>query len=87
MIFPYRFGARGFKAIVAPVDQSCIITTFALEGQDFARLYHALKAEGFIIYPGKLTALPTFRPGSIGDVYPSDMEALVRTVEAYLKSE
>jgi 2-aminoethylphosphonate-pyruvate transaminase len=48
-------------------------------------MYHELKANGFILYPGKLTKLPTFRLGNIGDVYPADMEALVNAVGAYRK--
>jgi len=67
----------GIRSIVAPENQSYIITTFELGGFDFAKLYAALKAKGFIIYPGKMTDLPTFRLGNIGDVYPSDMTALV----------
>lgn len=75
----------GILPIVAPEHQSCIITTFGLGKLDFASFYQALKAKGFIIYPGKLTALPTFRIGNIGNVYPCDMEALVQAIRAYLE--
>ncbi len=75
----------GIRPIVAPEDQSYIITTFELGDIDFNEMYGCLKEKGFIIYPGKLTRLPTFRLGNIGDVYPSDMEALVKTIEAYIK--
>lgn len=76
----------GIRPIVAPEDQSCIITTFDLGSLDFAGFYSALKSDGFIIYPGKLTDVPTFRLGNIGDLYPRDIEALVRAVERYLRS-
>jgi 2-aminoethylphosphonate-pyruvate transaminase len=67
----------GIEPIVAPEHSSYIITTFALGELDFREVYDELRKEGFIIYPGKLTALPTFRIGSIGDVYPEDMARLV----------
>ena len=73
-------------SIVAPEYQSYIITTFDLDSLNFPELYAALKAEGFIIYPGKLTTQPTFRLGNIGDVYPSDMAALVNTIGEYIKA-
>ena len=76
----------GICAVVAPEHQSHIITAFALDGLDFQALYGGLKAKGFIIYPGKLTDLPTFRLGNIGDVYPSDMEALVTTIGDYVRA-
>ena len=76
----------GVRSIVAPEDQSYIITTFELGKFDFAELYAALKAKGFIIYPGKMTDLPTFRLGNIGDVYPSDMAALVEAIRIYIEN-
>ncbi len=76
----------GIRPIVAAEHQSYIITTFALGNLDFATLYAKLKAKGFIIYPGKLTSLPTFRLGHIGDVYPGDMRALVATLAEYLRT-
>ncbi len=77
----------GIEPIVAAEHQSYIITTFHLGTLNFSDMYAALKAKGFIIYPGKLTSIPTFRLGNIGDVYPSDMAALVETIGAYIKSE
>ena len=71
----------GIKAVIETAHQSHIITAFHLEELDFNQLYQGLKAEGFIIYPGKLTSIPTFRLGNIGDVYPSDMERLVDIVK------
>jgi len=70
----------GFRPIIAPEHQSCIITTFDPGDSDFSELYKKLKSKGFIIYPGKLTERPTFRVGSIGDVYPSDMLKLAEAL-------
>ncbi|MCL1803778.1 MAG: 2-aminoethylphosphonate--pyruvate transaminase [Eubacteriaceae bacterium] len=71
----------GIKPIISPENQSYIITTFELGDLSFPTLYEALKQKGFIIYPGKLTDMPTFRIGNIGDVYPSDMLSLVATIK------
>ena len=46
----------------------------------FNKLYLALKDEGFVIYPGKLTEIETFRIGTIGDVYKDDIERLVSCI-------
>jgi len=77
-------GELGIQPIVAPEYQSYIITTFELGGLDFLKLYATLKSKGFIIYPGKLTSIPTFRLGNIGDVYPSDMAELVKIIGEYV---
>ena len=78
-------GELGIQPIVSPEYQSYIITTFALGSIDFSKLYAALKLRGFIIYPGKMTAIPTFRLGNIGDVYPSDMAELAKAVGEYVR--
>jgi 2-aminoethylphosphonate--pyruvate transaminase len=77
------FAKLGIRSIIAPEHQSYIISTFYLDDFDFVELYAALKQSGFIIYPGKFTDIPTFRIGNIGDVYPSDMENLVKAVGDY----
>jgi 2-aminoethylphosphonate-pyruvate transaminase len=71
----------GIKSIIAPENQSYIITTFELGNLDFFTLYQSLKSKGFVIYPGKLTSRPTFRLGNIGDVYPEDMVALADAIK------
>ena len=40
-----------------------------------------LGKKGFVIYPGKVSKASAFRIGHIGDVYPADMERLVKTIE------
>ena len=39
-----------------------------------------MKERGFVIYPGKVTKIDTFRIGNIGDVFPEDMIRLVKTI-------
>jgi 2-aminoethylphosphonate-pyruvate transaminase len=71
----------GIRPIIAPEDQSYIITTYELGELNFSTLYEMLKEDGFVIYPGKLTSMPTFRLGNIGDVYSEDMTELVAAIE------
>jgi 2-aminoethylphosphonate-pyruvate transaminase len=75
----------GIHSIVEPEHQSYIITTFELADYDFTEMYETLKSKGFIIYPGKMTSMPTFRLGNIGNVYPSDMEELVDAINCYIR--
>lgn len=73
----------GIKALVDRENQSPVITTFLTpESKDFSfnKLYLVLKDEGFVIYPGKLTEIETFRIGTIGDVYKDDIERLVSCI-------
>ncbi len=44
---------------------------------DFTRFYDAMKAKGFIIYPGKLTVVESFRIGCIGQLDEHVMTAVV----------
>jgi 2-aminoethylphosphonate-pyruvate transaminase len=44
--------------------------------------YRRLSEKGFIIYPGKLSQIDLFRIGSIGRLFPEDMNALVRGIGA-----
>ena len=75
----------GFRPLLPRECQSPIITSFCSPEHpdyDFSLFYTRLKDHGFVIYPGKVTELPTFRVGNIGDVFPSDMERLVTAVES-----
>ncbi|MCU0587048.1 MAG: 2-aminoethylphosphonate--pyruvate transaminase [Syntrophobacteraceae bacterium] len=74
----------GFHCLLPEVCRSPIITAFLLASQpglSFKTLYTSLKSRGFVIYPGKMTTADTFRIGNIGDVYPEDMQKLVKAVE------
>ncbi|WP_207302897.1 2-aminoethylphosphonate--pyruvate transaminase [Bacilliculturomica massiliensis] len=87
--------ALGIRSIVPRGWQSCIITTFDLKVRDpktgaempldFDSMYQWLKARGFVIYPGKLTDQPTFRIGTIGDIYSRDIRELCRALGEYIR--
>jgi len=75
----------GFEPLLKPQLQSSIITSFhnpPHPDYDFKAFYDALKAKGFVIYPGKVSQANCFRIGTIGDVWPSDIDKLVYAVEA-----
>jgi len=74
----------GFKALLPREHQSPIITSFYYPESPvftFGQFYERLKKEGFVLYPGKISAADTFRIGNIGDVHPQDMERLVQAIE------
>ena len=72
--------SQGFPLYLDPALQAPIIATFRPAPDrpfDFGALYDGLHRRGFVIYPGKLTAEPSFRIGCIGAVTPDDMRRLV----------
>ena len=72
------FRALGVEPLLPDEARGSIITTFHLpEGCPFAEQYDALKARGFVIYPGKITEAEAFRVGHIGDLHPEDVDRLV----------
>ena len=78
--------AQGFKCVVEDEKQSPFISTFCYPQSsafDFKTFYECLKKEGFVIYPGKVTATPCFRIGHIGEVYPQDMERLLQAISQH----
>jgi 2-aminoethylphosphonate-pyruvate transaminase len=78
----------GFRTFLNPSVQSPIITAFHYPTPtfDFPGLYRALSERGFIIYPGKLTQVATFRIGTIGRLFPADLDQLVGAVETVLRA-
>lgn len=73
----------GFSCLLPEACRSPIITAFFSprhEDYDFQSFYAALKSRGFVIYPGKVTAIDTFRIGNIGNVSADDMHLLVDAV-------
>lgn len=72
-----------FKPFLAPAVQAPIIVTFHAPADaryDFKRFYAGAKARGFILYPGKLTQVETFRVGCIGAIGPNEMRQAVDAV-------
>jgi 2-aminoethylphosphonate-pyruvate transaminase len=63
--------------------QSHIITAFPYPRTpafSFSAFYRGLNDRGFLIYPGKLTQVDTFRIGTIGRLFPSDLQQLVLAI-------
>ncbi len=74
----------GFRCLLPPECQSPIITAFYNPDSAqyaFAEFYRRLKERGFVIYPGKVTQVNTFRIGTIGNVFPQDIYRLLTAVE------
>ncbi len=64
-------GKLGFATLLADKWLSPIIVTFFCPGDkafSFEEFYRLMKKKGFIIYPGKLTAVDSFRIGCIGQL-------------------
>ena len=80
--------ALGFKPFLRAEVQAPIIVTFhapADPAYDFKRFYDAAKARGFILYPGKLTQVETFRVGCIGAIGRNAMREAVNAVADALR--
>lgn len=76
----------GFETLLQDRWLSPIIVTFfnpAHENFRFERFYALMKEKGFIIYPGKLTVVDSFRVGCIGRM---DERVMRRVVEAARQS-
>ncbi|MFC4993825.1 2-aminoethylphosphonate--pyruvate transaminase [Rubritalea tangerina] len=74
----------GFRCVLPKDLQSPIITGFYNPDSpeyDFLKFYNLLKQKGFVIYPGKVTGIDSFRIGTIGHVYPEDIDRLILAVE------
>jgi 2-aminoethylphosphonate-pyruvate transaminase len=78
----------GFMPFLDPGVQAPIIVTFHAPGDpryDFKTFYASARARGFILYPGKLTQMETFRVGCIGAIGPNEMEQAVQAVALALE--
>ena len=75
----------GFQCVLPRPLHSPIITGFrspTAARYEFRKFYEALKSRGFVIYPGKVTGIESFRIGTIGHVFPADIDRLITAVEA-----
>lgn len=75
--------ALGFKPFLDPAVQAPIIVTFLAPDHpnyQFKVFYEAAKQHGFILYPGKLTQIETFRVGCIGAIGPDEMRQAVQAI-------
>jgi 2-aminoethylphosphonate-pyruvate transaminase len=80
--------ALGFKPFLDPAVQAPIIVTFhapEVPGYHFKSFYAAVRARGFLLYPGKLTQVETFRVGCIGAIDTHEIEQAVHAIALALR--
>ncbi|HEY4139121.1 MAG TPA: 2-aminoethylphosphonate--pyruvate transaminase [Casimicrobiaceae bacterium] len=73
----------GFRPFLEPAIQAPIIVTFHAPPDTrytFREFYDRVRDKGFILYPGKLTQLETFRVGCIGAIGPDEMRHAVNAI-------
>ena len=78
----------GLRSFLPAAIQAPIIVTFHAPKDpryQFKAFYERVKAKGFILYPGKLTQVDTFRVGCIGHVSATEMRAAVAAVAQVLQ--
>src|SRR5882757_10625222 len=75
-----RLGLKSF--LPAPIQAPIIVTFYAPDSPHytFKTFYNAVKAHGYILYPGKLTTLETFRVGCMGQLGERGMAGAVAAV-------
>ena len=82
-------GALGFRSFLPAAIQAPIIVTFhapADPNYEFKRFYAEVKKRGYILYPGKLTRLETFRVGCMGHFGDEGINGAVAAVADTLKA-
>lgn len=75
--------ALGFRVFLDPAIQAPIIVTFHAPVDpryEFKAFYAKVRDRGFVLYPGKLTQLETFRVGCIGAIGPEEMRSAVHAI-------
>jgi len=75
--------ALGLRSFLPAAIQAPIIVTFhapEVPRYSFKAFYGAVKARGYILYPGKLTTLETFRVGCMGQLGERGMAGAVEAV-------
>jgi 2-aminoethylphosphonate-pyruvate transaminase len=73
----------GFRPFLDPAIQAPIIVTFHAPADSryaFRTFYDSVREKGFILYPGKLTQVETFRVGCIGAIGPDEMRHAVNAI-------
>ena len=80
--------ALGFRTFLPKSLQAPIIVTFHAPGDanyNFKAFYEKVRARGYVLYPGKLTQVETFRVGCIGAIDHNEMRNVVSAVAEALK--
>jgi 2-aminoethylphosphonate-pyruvate transaminase len=73
----------GFRVFLKPEIKAPIIVTFHAPADPryaFSEFYDRVRDKGFVLYPGKLTQVETFRVGCIGAIGPAEMRQAVNAV-------
>jgi len=73
----------GFRPFLPAAIQAPIIVTFHAPADPkyaFKEFYERVREKGFLLYPGKLTEVETFRVGCIGAIGPREMRHAVNAV-------
>jgi 2-aminoethylphosphonate-pyruvate transaminase len=81
--------ALGFRSFLDASIQAPIIVTFHAPADAryaFKPFYASVRERGFILYPGKLTQLETFRVGCIGAIGPEEMRQAVHAIADTLEA-
>jgi 2-aminoethylphosphonate-pyruvate transaminase len=81
-------GALGFKTFLPRAVQAPVIVTFHAPGDAnyaFKAFYEKVRSRGYILYPGKLTQVETFRIGCIGAIDSNEMRNVASAVAETLK--
>ena len=81
--------ALGFQSFLPRALQAPIIVTFhapADPAYEFKRFYDEVKQRGYILYPGKLTQVETFRIGCMGHFGPEGMNGAVAAIADTVKA-
>jgi len=74
---------QGFRPFLDPAIQAPIIVTFHAPVDaryTFREFYDRVRDKGFILYPGKLTEVETFRVGCIGAIGADEMRHAVNAI-------
>jgi 2-aminoethylphosphonate-pyruvate transaminase len=80
--------ALGLRTFLPDAVQAPIIVTFHAPPDPayvFAEFYRRVRERGFILYPGKLTTVETFRVGCIGAIGPDAMKQAVAAAAEVLR--
>lgn len=77
----------GFATLLPDGLQAPIIVTFRMPADpqfDFGAFYEKLRRQGYVIYPGRLTATDSFRIGCIGRLDEADMRGALGAIRRAL---
>jgi len=75
----------GFETLLPAKWHSPVITAFYYPSDPafaFEEFYRRMKERRFVLYPGKVSAARCFRIGTIGNVFPDDISALIDQIAA-----